>query len=172
MKNLNRSQLLFLFAYLRLVDLSLDRSRWAKWSELQEYFIDQVQPSELINYVKTHLLEVNSTIKVGPSWHSKIKHTFKKSFSLTNYQLNYIVELLTKFNHFLKSDLEEYTLDIEKLRIEIVSFYSEKSDLMLSKKDWSRLMKIEHFYQNSKISLISLKDFFPSDFQYAGKRNF
>ena len=46
------SQLLFLYAYLRLIDLSLDRSRWGEWDSFLVYFKNIVYPTQIIQYLK------------------------------------------------------------------------------------------------------------------------
>ncbi|UZT99174.1 hypothetical protein ODZ84_06275 [Chryseobacterium fluminis] len=48
---INYSQLLFLYAYLRLINLSLDRNRWTTWDELQDYFNNITAPSKVAQYL-------------------------------------------------------------------------------------------------------------------------
>ncbi|KFF08295.1 hypothetical protein IX38_05870 [Chryseobacterium luteum] len=48
---INYSQLLFLYAYLRLINLSLDRNRWTTWDELQSYFKNIMAPSKVAQYL-------------------------------------------------------------------------------------------------------------------------
>lgn len=45
------TQLLFLYAYLRLIDLSLDRSKWTSWTEFQDYFKRFPAPSLVAQYI-------------------------------------------------------------------------------------------------------------------------
>ena len=43
--------LVFLYAYLRQIDSSLDRSRWGSIEELREYYNIQIAPEHIVNYL-------------------------------------------------------------------------------------------------------------------------
>ena len=164
------SQLLFLYAYLRQIDLSLDRSRWTQWDKLQGYFQNRLQPCQVIEYLKKtfQLPDTNLDKFVffieKKTLTEKLRSTINKNFYLKQNELIYYCKLLLYFDKYLKSDFLEYTLEIEKLRIDIAKSYSKSLEYMISKKDLTRLMKIEHFEQSNKIAVISLDEFIPDDF--------
>lgn len=64
----------------------------------------------------------------------------------------------------LHSDLKKYHVGIEKIRIDIATYYSDILGRMILWKDLDRLMKIEHFWQSEKIDTYKLEEFIPKDF--------
>lgn len=165
------NQLLFLYAYLRQIDLSLDRSRWNSWNEFQNYFESRLQPFSVIEYLKMsfQLPETDFDQFVffleKKTFSEKLKSNFAKSLFLKQNEILYCCKLLSLFNKYLKSDVEEYNLEIEKLRIDIAEYYSKLLELMISKKDLKKLMKIEHYKQSDTIEVVSLKEFLPDVFK-------
>ncbi|TGE28642.1 hypothetical protein [Hymenobacter metallicola] len=61
----------------------------------------------------------------------------------------------------LWADLTEYTLELEMLRVDIATFYSRASRVMLSKKELDKIMRVEHFWQNPILTTITLEEFIP-----------
>lgn len=163
-------QLLFLYAYLRLIDLSLDRSRWTSWNEFQDYFRSKLQPVQVIEYLKRNFQLPNTDFEAfifSPEKKStikKMKSVIGKSQFLSQDEIFYCCKLLWVFDKELKSDIKEYNLDIEKVRIDISKFYSEVLGLLISHKDLNRLMKVEHYEQNNKNEVIEMSEFVPNDF--------
>jgi len=163
-------QLLFLYAYLRQIDLSLDRSRWTSWNEFQDYFRNRLQPVQVIEYLKRNFqlpdidLEQFISFPEKKTIMKKLKSTIGKNQFLNQNEILYCCKLLCVFDKELKSDNKDYNLDIEKLRIDVSRFYSETLELLISRKDLNRLMKIEHYEQNDKIEVIEINEFVPDDF--------
>jgi len=56
------NEILFIYAYLRQIDLSLDRVRWTSWNELQYYFKDQLQPLQIIGYLERKFQLPNTSL--------------------------------------------------------------------------------------------------------------
>jgi len=83
---------------------------------------------------------------------------------LKQNEILYCCKLFWTFDKALKSNLKEYNLDIEKLRIDVSKFYTDILELLISNKDLNRLMKIEHYEQNDKIEVIEMSEFIPNDF--------
>lgn len=167
---LNYSQLLFLYAYLRLTDLSLDRSRWTVWSDLQDYFKNIVTPSQVIQYLtnicqlpKTDFMNFNF-IPEEKSILNKLKPLVFNNFFLKQNEVLYCCKLLSTFNEVLLSDIQTYNVEIEKMRIDIAKFYSDILGRMILSKDLDKLMKVEHYFQNERIETIKLEEFIPKDF--------
>lgn len=167
---INYSQLLFLYAYLRLVDLSLDRSRWTTWEELQDYFNNIITPSQVIQYLDScfHLPKTDfknfNFIPEKKSIFNRLKPIVFKAFSLEQDQILYCCKLLSDFNEALQSDVQTYHIGIEKIRIDIAIFYSDILGKMILWKDLDKLMKVEHFLQNEMIETYRLEEFIPKDF--------
>lgn len=164
------SQLLFLYAYLRLIDLSVDRSRWSSLVELQYYFKSIITPSQVIKYlnISLHLPETNlEYFAFNPEKKTiidRLRCSIFKTYLLSQDEVLYCCKLLFDFEEILNSDNKTYNLDIEKLRIEIAKYYTEVLENVIWRRDLNRLMKVEHFGQNNKIDVYELNGFVPDDF--------
>lgn len=164
------NQLLFLYAYFRHIDLSLDRSRWTSWDQLKDYYTNRLKPASVIEYLNRSFdLEKTDLNKLVFSLEKKsllkrLRLTVAQNLLFKQKEILYCCKLLWDFERELHSDTKEYNLKIEKLRINIAEFYSEFLELMISKKDLEELMKIEHYLQNNKIEVSNLDEFIPNDF--------
>lgn len=172
MKNvqLDYSQLLFLYAYLRLVDLSLDRSRWTTWDELQDYFKNIIAPSQIAQYLinifnlpQTDFKNFNF-IPQNKSLLNRLRPIVFNTVPLKQNEVLYCCKLLFQFDEALHSDVKKYHLGIERIRIDIAEYYSNVLGRMILWNDLEKLMKIEHFWQNEKIDISKLEEFIPKDF--------
>ena len=170
--SLDNEKLLFLYAYLRHVDLSLDRSRWDCWIDLKRYFKGKIMPIKVIRYLTEGLgfPEVSELDK--PDFLPKrnvfikvIKSIFINGLKLEADELNLCLYLLKNLEERLNSDITKYNLEVEKIRIEIAKFYTHILQFAISRKDQNRLMKIEHFNSNVNIEIVEIEDFIPSDFK-------
>lgn len=163
-------QLLFLYAYLRHIDLSLDRCRWTSWNEFQDYFSSMIQPIRVIEYLKINFqlpdtdLEQFVFIPEKKTIIKKVKSTIAKSQLLDQNEILYCCKLLWFFDKELKSDNIEYNLDIEKLRMDVSKFYSETLELLISYKDLNRVMKVEHYEQSANVEVVEMRELVPNDF--------
>lgn len=173
MKNiqLNYSQLLFLYAYLRLVDLSLDRNKWTTWDELQDYFKNIISPSQIAQYLintfnlpKTDFKNFHF-IPQNKSLFNRLRPIVFKTFPLKQDEVLYCCKLLFQFDEALHSDIQKYHLGIERIRIDIAEYYSYVLGRMILWNDLERLVKIEHFWQSEKIDISKLEEFIPTDFK-------
>ncbi len=167
---INYSQLLFLYAYLRLVDLSLDRNRWTTWNELQDYFKNIISPNLVSQYLinNFHLPETDfknfNFIPKEKSLLNRLKPIVFNTFSLKQDDILYCCKILSDFDEVLRSDLRKYHVGVEKIRIDIAQYYSRFLGRLILWKDLNRLMKIEHFWQSEKIDISKLEEFIPKDF--------
>lgn len=172
MKNIKikYSQLLFLYAYLRFIDLSLDRSRWSLWNELKLYLENKITPDEVLTY-----LDENFQINKENNLHTftsrgiieRIKCEINKIFKiykLKDSELANYVYFLVGIDKFIHSDKQHYDLEVEQFRIQIAKFYTEVLQQMISNKDLIKLMKMEHFNQNINLDVTALIEFLPEDF--------
>lgn len=83
---------------------------------------------------------------------------------MTECGVVYCSKLLRRFEKLLNSCYETYNLEIEKLRIDVAEYYTKVLGAMILSKDLNRLMRIEHFGQNSELHSIKLSEFIPNDF--------
>lgn len=168
MVNLEYKFLVFLYAYMRQIDLSLDRCRWVPWSDLREYYQSQINPVVVSDqlFKNTNLrpetTPIVSTIK-KPSRLRKTKDTFfrlimKKQY-LKDCEILYCSQLLHQFDLLLNRSFSEYPLEAEKLRIDIATFYSYVLEPKLSIKDYFRTMRVEHFMQSERIEVVNIDVF-------------
>lgn len=168
-KQITYNQLLFLYAYLRQIDLSLDRSRWTSWNELQNFFKDRIQPTQVIEYLKNNFdlneTEFSTFISIKQKTiFDKLKFSIIKKILFEEGEILYCCKLLLDFERYLNSNINSYNLEIEKLRIDIAQYYTKILSYMISKKDLDKLMKIEHYEQNRKNRKVKLIEFIPRDF--------
>jgi len=93
-----------------------------------------------------------------------LKSTIFKRFLLRRDEVLYCCKLLLTFEKIIKSDMESYNLEVEKLRIDIAEYNTKILGRMILKKDLNKIMRIEHFAQNDKIEVHNLNEFIPDDF--------
>lgn len=154
------SDIIFLYGYLRLIDLSLDRSRWVAWQELQSYFISKIIPSDVLRYLKNRYdisdQELDLTFfnpdTIGVF--KRIKALAFKDFTLNIADIVYCCQLIKAFQEALSSKQVNYTLEVENIRMNIVEFYSNVLGKMISRKERKRLDSIEHFLQYSDQAIL------------------
>lgn len=161
--------LVFLYAYLRLIDLSIDRTRWGSWSNLRTYFQSQLQFSvtEVINEIlKIQELEKDKSSVVicfeEPTLFKKIKEfifRLVRKHYLSDVDVLSCCQMLEQFNDLLNNDFSNYPSEAEKIRIEISKFYSYILEPKINRLDLERAMKIEHFMQNKTLKLFKIEDF-------------
>jgi hypothetical protein len=86
------------------------------------------------------------------------------SYLLKQDEIVYCCKLLFSCENLLKSKIQNYGLEIEKLRLDIAKYYTEILGFLILNKDLDRLMRIEHFEQDDKIGVVKLNEFLPDDF--------
>ncbi|ASW76282.1 hypothetical protein IQ37_14255 [Chryseobacterium piperi] len=165
---LDYKQILFFYAFLRQMDLSLDRSRWTSLKELQEYYEDRVSPEQMINYLglKLKVSDDNSnqlSVRNENIFKDKFKLFFKKTH-LTEEEATNLHNFLVLFDQYLKSDLEYYTREMEILRVGIEQFYTQLFEPKINKNDLKKIRAIEHYGQNRLAKTQELKKVIPKDF--------
>jgi len=166
---IERDTLVFLYAYLRQIDLSLDRCRWTSWAELQHYYHDKINPARVINYLLkyAHLnldtIEWLCSYDEETSWLRRLGcflfRTVNGPASLAHSEILCCCKLLSIFDEYLKSDFQSYNLEVEKLRIDIAKFYSNVLECKLRRKDSDKAMRIEHYFQNSILKTTPMEEF-------------
>lgn len=156
-------QLLFFYAYLRHLDLSLDRSRWDSWNDFKHYINNTIQPLSVIEYLKKRFkLSETEDRFVCPRRRKNI--IFKRKSLSKKENPFYCYKLISDFEKTLQSDITTYNEDVEKLRITISNYYSKQLEPYILKKDLNKLMKVEHFNQANNINTIHINKFLPKDF--------
>lgn len=167
---INYPQLLFLYAYLRMIDLSVDRSRWNLWPELKYYFKNRITPAEVTQYLMNTFLLSKGDLEgfaFSPVKRYKInrlKSVIFKRLTLKREEIIYCYKLLSDFDDLLRSDNQTYNLEIEKLRIDVARYYNGILGSVILAKDLNRLMRIAHFQQSDRIDVLDLDYFIPDDF--------
>lgn len=179
MKNvkIKYDQLLFLFVYLRQLDLSVARCRWGSWTEFQSYYKNAIPPSKIIQYLKVsfHLPDIELTPMISVSEKSEKKTIEKiiimlkanvfRRFQLTQDEILYYCNLLLTFDEMLNSDIEIYDADLVKLRMGVITYLANVLELIVPYNDLYKNMGVEHFLQNEIIkSAVEVNKFIPKDF--------
>lgn len=158
--------ILFLYAYLRQADLSLDRSRWTAWNELKEYYRRGIEPGRVATLLlsTTGITAQSVDVKVGAAtrW-QKCRNFIYRNFLRKNYlteaEILYCYRQLKVFENYLNSNLNWYTVDQEKLRVDICLMAYGIIESKLNFKDRYYAEKIEHYLQNEILTTVPLSEF-------------
>jgi len=163
--NVKYKFLVFLYAYLRQIDLSLDRSRWDSWSNLRGYYKAQISVSEVVDQllkISNLRLAIASIVFFvkEPSLFKRLKESFLrlviKKHYISDIEVLYCCQLLNQFNALLDSNFSSYPLEAEKLRTDISKFYSYILEPKMYKRDLDDAMKVEHFMQNESLTVFKI----------------
>lgn len=160
--------LVFLYAYLRQVDLSLDRSRWDSLKPFREYYKEQIQPKAVSDYLSRYSnLDLKKIQRVyfikGATFFKKIKYLVSRLLtrnnSLTSGEICYCCQKLLILQDYLNSEEEIHKLEIEKLRIEFTKFTYHVLQYKLNVKDRERATGVEHYLQNESLNPLNINKF-------------
>jgi hypothetical protein len=163
--------LIFLYAYLRHIDLSLDRSRWTSWQDYVNYSRNVVSPKTVSDYLKKtadlseytgEIIPLNKNKYAKSRWlHFWRVITFNNDY-LNLHDIIYICNKLDIYNTYLNTDRGQYDLLLHDLRIDIGEVYDYILMEILSQNELNMAMKVEHYLQNHGLETIELKYFLPS----------
>lgn len=162
------SFVVFLYAYLNQIDLSLDRSRWESIDKLRDFYSTQISPKKVANYLIDKLglnvKKLNNLIFIGEeSFWDKIKDSLlsslKRDVILEDDKVYFLCQKLLLLDHFLEDGEQVHKLEIEKLRVEFSKLTYGTIKFKLVKKDRLKANSIEHFLQNEILSTIKICEF-------------
>lgn len=165
-KKMKYKFIVFLYTYLRQVDLSLDRSRWTTIEELRNYYANQINPKMISDYICQDI-ECNITssfyIEKQKTFLNRIKNYFLKIFGkntfLSSEEICYCSDKLLALHKYLTCDFEIDKEEIERLRIEIAKFNYNIIVSKLYSTDKNKAMFVEHFMQNENLETIEIRSF-------------
>ncbi|WP_367331319.1 hypothetical protein [Sphingobacterium multivorum] len=162
------SFVVFLYAYLNQIDLSLDRSRWESIDKLRDFYSTQISPKKVANYLIDKLgLNVGKLnylffINEESMW-DKIKDSLlsslKRDVILEDDKVYFLCQKLLLLDNFLENSEQVHRLEIEKLRIEFSKLNYGTIKFKLAKKDRFKANNIEHFLQNETLRTIKICEF-------------
>lgn len=153
----NYSFVVFLYAYLAQIDLSLDRSRWTPIKELQDFYKDQISPQKLAMYLLEFAhIDIQQTkylCFIGKmTFKQKIVSIYYRFFlqrvPFKTKEIIYCAQKLLLLDEYLRADTEIHKLEIEKLRIEFSQFTFGIIKFHLWPKDREEASKVDHYLQN------------------------
>lgn len=160
--------IIFLYAYLNQIDLSLDRSRWESIDKLRDFYSTQISPKKVANYLADKLRldvkKLNNLIFIGEeSLWDKIKDSLlsslKRDVILEDDKVYFLCQKLLLLDNYLEDGEQVHKLEIEKLRIEFSKLNYGTVKFKLAKKDRLKANNIEHFLQNETLSTIKICEF-------------
>ncbi|WP_343318227.1 hypothetical protein [Sphingobacterium multivorum] len=168
MMKIKYSFVVFLYAYLNQIDLSLDRSRWESIDKLRDFYSTQISPKKVANYLIDKLgLNVEKLnylffINEESMW-DKIKDSLlsslKRDVILEDDKVYFLCQKLLLLDNFLENGEQVHRLEIEKLRIEFSKLNYGTIKFKLAKKDRLKANNIEHFLQNEILRTIKICEF-------------
>ncbi len=158
----------FLFAYLNQADLSLHRAGWTSIRELKNFYLNQVNPKDVVNF-----LILNADIDInkleyfyGIKEYSFIKIILSRIYFLLGFspvflkdEIYYICQKLVNFAEMLEKDTEVHPLEMEKLRLQISKFSFDILRYKISYKYYNKALKIEHYMQHDGLKDIKIQEF-------------
>lgn len=159
---------IFLFAYLNQADLSLHRAGWTSIRELKNFYLNQVNPRGIANF-----LVPNADININKLeyFYGIKEYSFRKIILFRiNFlfgfpavfrkdEIYYICQKLIVFAEMLEKDTEVHPLEMEKLRLELSKFSFGILRYKISYKDYSKALKIEHYMQHDGLKDIKIQEF-------------
>lgn len=164
----NYKFIVFLYAYLRQIDLSLARSRDEPLLNLIKYYENQINPEVVVDFLASNFSaekSLNSSYVITDgsiSLFNKFKFLIYKLIRKNNFlKCSEIVESINElllFIEFLKSNKDIDRSKIEKLRLNIANL-STVIEYRLFKEDSNKAMYVAHFNQNDIISTHPITDF-------------
>ncbi|PWW17013.1 hypothetical protein [Chryseobacterium sp. AG844] len=158
----------FLFAYLNQADLSLHRAGWTSIKELKNFYLNQVNPKDVVNFL---ILNADIDINKLEYFYGIKEYGFRKIILSRIYfllgfspvflkdEIYYICQKLVNFAEMLEKDTEVHPLEMEKLRLELSKFSLGILRYKISYKDYSKALKIEHYMQHDGLKDIKIKEF-------------
>ncbi|MCC3214923.1 hypothetical protein LIV57_06535 [Chryseobacterium sp. X308] len=158
----------FLFAYLNQADLSLHRAGWTSIKELKNFYLNQVNPKDVVNFL---ILNADIDINNLEYFYGIKEYGFRKIILSRIYfllgfspvflkdEIYYICKKLVNFAEMLEKDTEVHPLEMEKLRLELSKFSLGILRYKISYKDYSKALKIEHYMQHDGLKDIKIKEF-------------
>lgn len=159
--------LVFLCAYLTQIDLSLDRSLWSSWKELQNYYKTVIPPGRVANYLLSYSKPENVSVKpffvktIGSL--GNLKFALLRLFSMNAYlkptEILYCIELNHTFQKYLDASSEINKLEVEKLRVDVSEFAHNVIRHRIDMKDQAKCHRIERFLQNENLKAIKMEEF-------------
>lgn len=161
--------LVFLYAYLRQADLSIDRSRWDAWNDLKVYYINQIAPRKVADRLlavaalpyeeppANYVVQPPSSIRV---WNKIIilRPVLPKPY-LTKTEVLYCYKLLDRMDALLHADFTAFPQEAEQLRSAIARFDYFVLEYKLWRKDARKAMHVEHFMQNEQLPVVPIRNF-------------
>lgn len=158
----------FLFAYLNQADLSLHRAGWTSIKELKNFYLNQVNPKDVVNFL---ILNADIDINKLEYFYGIKEYSFRKIILSRIYfllgfspvflkdEIYYICQKLIDFSEMLEKDTEVHPLEMEKLRLELSKFFLGILRYKISYKDYSKALKIEHYMQHDGLRDIKINEF-------------
>ncbi|CAM3378780.1 hypothetical protein [Flavobacterium chungbukense] len=158
--------LVFLYAYLRQIDLSLDRNRSIPLSKLAAYYDERIKPGKIANYLGNNI-DCNKNQRFNPRRRSgfvtmikgRLLTIFKKEAILSDEEKCYCKEKLLKLESLLSGDFGDDKFLAEEIRIEIAEFNYRIIGLRLKRSDRKKADAVEHFMQSDLVQTKELAEF-------------
>jgi hypothetical protein len=165
---LEHQTLVALYAYLRHLDLSLDRSRWGPWQDYVTYSQSQVAPAVIAQFLqrKCYGVEAVATSGVIPDHsYSKLRLLYlartlmQRNNYLTSSEVAYMWQALKTYQSYLATDWDTYSVELEKLRLRIARFCYTVLEAKLSHRELRHTMRIEHYLSAYHLQTVPLQSF-------------
>ncbi|OUJ67708.1 hypothetical protein BXP70_28660 [Hymenobacter crusticola] len=160
--------LVALSAYLRHLDLSLDRSRWGAWQDYVAYAQTQVEPAVIAHFLQAKypaVAQVPATERLPDHLSSKqrlfhlVGTITQRNNSLTCVEVAYLWRALETYRVYLEKAPSTYSIALEKLRLQLAHFCYRILEPKLSPRERRHTMRIEHYLSAHHLETLPLHPF-------------
>lgn len=169
----------FLFAYLNQANLSLHRAGWTNIGELRKFYLDQINPRDVVKLLISNaninadklknVYRINEYSLRKRQILSLIHFSFRLSTVFLEEEIYYICQQLICFAEMLEKNDDVYSPELEELRVGISKFTFGILMYKISYKDYTEALKIEHYLQREELKDIKIKEFIkkiPGSFKF------
>jgi len=165
---LQENQLELLYASLRSIDLTLDRSRWGEWEPACQFILSKVRPLALADEIyksaelsdpannATPWFERNS---IGTKIVKQYNRIINRKLILSIGEVWFCYKLLLNTVDIINRPVSEFSTEAERHRITVSTFNEEIIAPLLNNSLLTRLSKVEHFDSAPGADTVPLSNF-------------
>jgi hypothetical protein len=160
--------LVALYAYLRHLDLSLDRSRWGAWQDYVSYAHAQVAPAVIRRFLQPYYCGVTartSSVVLPEESYVKLRLRYlvctflQRDNYLIEPEVAYIWQLLETYQRYLATAWDSYSSEVDQLRLRIARFCYTVLETKLSRREVHQLSLVEHYLSADHLQTVPLQPF-------------
>ncbi|WP_461109929.1 hypothetical protein [Spirosoma koreense] len=143
----DKQVIIFLYAYLRQADLSIDRVRWTAWIELSHFYKDRLKPDQVIKILE-------SVAGRESLW---LKGVIRSKVTFDSSEYNILHSTLLYYQELIDQPAPT-TIQIGTCSMWVKYLAYKLLEPLLGRSEQSRCMSPEHLMENPSIKTASLQE--------------